>query len=59
MTSPKKQVSSSEWKVGDKVTHKAWGEGMVSNVNEKNGSVELISYLNLKDLNVYLLNLRQ
>ena len=21
--------------------HKAWGEGMVSNVNEKNGSVEL------------------
>lgn len=41
MTSPKKQVSSSEWKVGDKVTHKAWGEGMVSNVNEKNGSVEL------------------
>lgn len=40
-TSSKKQVSSSEWKVGDKVTHKAWGEGMVSNVNEKNGSVEL------------------
>lgn len=40
-TSPKKQVSSSDWKVGDKVTHKAWGEGMVSNVNEKNGSVEL------------------
>ena len=34
-TSPKKQVSSSDWKVGDKVTHKAWGEGMVSNVNEK------------------------
>lgn len=32
---------SSEWKVGDKVTHKTWGEGMVSNVNEKNGSVEL------------------
>ncbi len=21
--------------------HKAWGEGMVSNVNEKNGSIEL------------------
>ncbi|MGX0911761.1 DNA helicase PcrA [Staphylococcus caprae] len=41
ITSPKKQVSSSDWKVGDKVTHKAWGEGMVSNVNEKNGSVEL------------------
>ena len=30
-----KQVSSSDWKVGDKVMHKAWGEGMVSNVNEK------------------------
>lgn len=40
-TSTKKQVSSSDWKVGDKVMHKAWGEGMVSNVNEKNGSVEL------------------
>ena len=25
----------------DKVTHKSWGEGMVSNVSEKNGSVEL------------------
>lgn len=41
ITSSKKQVTSSDWKVGDKVTHKAWGEGMVSNVNEKNGSVEL------------------
>ncbi|MDH9166302.1 DNA helicase PcrA [Staphylococcus epidermidis] len=41
ITSTKKQVSSSDWKVGDKVMHKAWGEGMVSNVNEKNGSVEL------------------
>ena len=40
-TSSKKQVSVSDWKVGDKVTHKSWGEGMVSNVNEKNGSVEL------------------
>ena len=40
-TSTKKQVSSSDWKVGDKVMHKAGGEGMVSNVNEKNGSVEL------------------
>lgn len=40
-TSTKKQVSSSDWKVGDKVMHKVWGEGMVSNVNEKNGSVEL------------------
>ena len=36
-----KQVSASDWKIGDKVTHKSWGEGMVSNVNEKNGSVEL------------------
>ncbi|UEX90788.1 DNA helicase PcrA [Staphylococcus ratti] len=36
-----KQPSTSEWKVGDKVTHKSWGEGMVSNVSEKNGSVEL------------------
>lgn len=40
-TSSKKQVSASDWKIGDKVTHKSWGEGMVSNVNEKNGSVEL------------------
>ena len=37
----RKQVSSSDWNVGDKVMHKAWGEGMVSNVNEKNGSIEL------------------
>lgn len=37
----KKQVSTNEWHVGDKVTHKSWGEGMVSNVTEKNGSVEL------------------
>lgn len=40
-TSTKKQVMSSDWNVGDKVMHKAWGEGMVSNVNEKNGSIEL------------------
>ncbi|HDG5647706.1 TPA: DNA helicase PcrA [Staphylococcus aureus] len=40
-TSTKKQVLSSDWNVGDKVMHKAWGEGMVSNVNEKNGSIEL------------------
>ena len=40
-TSSKKQVVSSDWKVGDKVIHKAWGEGMVSNVNAKNGSLEL------------------
>ena len=37
----RKQVLSSDWNVGDKVMHKAWGEGMVSNVNEKNGSIEL------------------
>lgn len=40
-TSTKKQVTSSDWNVGDKVMHKAWGEGMVSNVNEKKGSIEL------------------
>ncbi|MBL7565950.1 DNA helicase PcrA [Staphylococcus saccharolyticus] len=40
-TSSEKQVVSSDWKVGDKVIHKAWGEGMVSNVNAKNGSLEL------------------
>ncbi|QUM67761.1 DNA helicase PcrA [Staphylococcus delphini] len=33
--------TASNWKVGDKVMHKSWGEGMVSNVNDKNGSVEL------------------
>ncbi|HHU6751185.1 TPA: DNA helicase PcrA [Staphylococcus pseudintermedius] len=33
--------SASNWKVGDKVMHKSWGEGMVSNVNDKNGSIEL------------------
>ncbi|MCO4332529.1 DNA helicase PcrA [Staphylococcus hyicus] len=37
----KVKPSTSEWNVGDKVTHKSWGEGMVSNVNVKNGSVEL------------------
>lgn len=37
----KAKPSTSEWNVGDKVTHKSWGEGMVSNVNVKNGSVEL------------------
>ena len=36
-----REVKSSDWHVGDKVIHKAWGEGMVSHVNEKNGSVEL------------------
>ncbi|ARJ18532.1 DNA helicase PcrA [Staphylococcus lugdunensis] len=41
VTSPKREVKSSDWHVGDKVIHKAWGEGMVSHVNEKNGSVEL------------------
>lgn len=33
--------TASNWKVGDKVMHKSWGEGMVSNVNDKNGSTEL------------------
>ncbi|UWF57600.1 DNA helicase PcrA [Staphylococcus hyicus] len=37
----KAKPATSEWNVGDKVTHKSWGEGMVSNVNVKNGSVEL------------------
>lgn len=36
-----KQQSNTSWNVGDKVIHKSWGEGMVSNVSEKNGSVEL------------------
>ena len=40
-TATKKTQVSSDWKVGDKVVHKSWGEGMVSNVKEKNGSVEL------------------
>lgn len=35
------QNSNTTWNVGDKVTHKSWGEGMVSAVNDKNGSVEL------------------
>lgn len=37
----KQASTTSDWNVGDKVTHKSWGEGMVSNVNVKNGSVEL------------------
>ena len=41
MTAAKKATAETDWHVGDKVVHKAWGEGMVSNVNEKNGSVEL------------------
>ncbi|MCG7339883.1 DNA helicase PcrA [Staphylococcus sp. ACRSN] len=40
-TTTSKSQTNSDWKVGDKVVHKSWGEGMVSNVNEKNGSVEL------------------
>ncbi|HLR18683.1 MAG TPA: DNA helicase PcrA [Staphylococcus sp.] len=40
-TATKKAQVSSDWKVGDKVVHKSWGEGMVSNVKEQNGSVEL------------------
>ncbi|MCU5746200.1 DNA helicase PcrA [Staphylococcus sp. SQ8-PEA] len=39
--SPKKKQVASDWNVGDKVVHKTWGEGMVSHVNDKNGSVEL------------------
>ena len=35
------QNSNTTWNIGDKVTHKSWGEGMVSAVNDKNGSVEL------------------
>ncbi|MDT3995449.1 3'-5' exonuclease, partial [Mammaliicoccus fleurettii] len=35
------QKPETSWNVGDKVTHKSWGEGMVSAVNDKNGSVEL------------------
>ncbi|MCG7420670.1 DNA helicase PcrA [Macrococcus epidermidis] len=43
MTSTANQQSAapSDYKVGDKVMHKAWGEGLVSNVSEKNGSTEL------------------
>ncbi|MCG3402650.1 DNA helicase PcrA [Staphylococcus massiliensis] len=37
----KGQTTETNWNVGDKVVHKSWGEGMVSQVNEKNGSVEL------------------
>ncbi|MCZ6902824.1 MAG: hypothetical protein O7C58_01125, partial [Rickettsia endosymbiont of Ixodes persulcatus] len=33
--------ATTNWNVGDKVMHKSWGEGMGSNVKEKNGSVEL------------------
>lgn len=40
-TTKRSEVASGTWSVGDKVVHKAWGEGMVSNVNEKNGTVEL------------------
>lgn len=38
---PRKKQVATDWNVGDKVVHKSWGEGMVSNVSEKNGSVEL------------------
>lgn len=31
----------SDYKVGDKVLHKAWGEGLISNVTDRDGSVEL------------------
>lgn len=33
--------NKSEYNVGDKVMHKAWGEGLVSRVNDKDGSTEL------------------
>src|SRR5699024_575563 len=36
VTSSKKAQQSTDWHVGDKVIHKSWGVGMVSNVNEKN-----------------------
>ncbi|ARJ50177.1 DNA helicase PcrA [Staphylococcus lutrae] len=34
-------TGTTQWKVGDKVIHKSWGEGMVSHVNDKKGSIEL------------------
>ncbi|UXR75664.1 MULTISPECIES: DNA helicase PcrA [unclassified Staphylococcus] len=34
-------ATTTDWHVGDKVIHKAWGEGMVSNVNVKGDTVEL------------------
>lgn len=33
--------AQSTFKVGDKVMHKAWGEGLISNVTDKGGSTEL------------------
>lgn len=33
--------SQATYKVGDKVMHKAWGEGIISNVTDKGGSTEL------------------
>ncbi|WP_165981070.1 DNA helicase PcrA [Macrococcus lamae] len=33
--------NQTSYKVGDKVIHKSWGEGLVSNVTEKSGSLEL------------------
>ena len=30
-----------EYKIGDKVIHKTWGEGLVSHVTDKDGSQEL------------------
>ncbi|MCS4486899.1 DNA helicase PcrA [Staphylococcus americanisciuri] len=35
------QQATTDWKIGDKVIHKSWGEGMVSNVNVKGDAVEL------------------
>ncbi len=34
-------ANNQSYKVGDKVIHKTWGEGLVSNVTEKSGSLEL------------------
>ncbi|KIX90472.1 ATP-dependent DNA helicase PcrA [Staphylococcus microti] len=34
-------TTTTDWKIGDKVIHKSWGEGMVSNVNVKGETVEL------------------
>ncbi|ULG71563.1 DNA helicase PcrA [Macrococcus brunensis] len=35
------QPAPGEYKIGDKVIHKTWGEGLVSNVTDKDGSQEL------------------
>ncbi|GGB10640.1 DNA helicase PcrA [Macrococcus hajekii] len=35
------QPAPGQYKIGDKVIHKSWGEGLVSNVTDKGGSQEL------------------